>query len=44
MTGLQGIAFLNHGDQSMEMEPLVAGVIPWVVVIAVVAGLSAIVG
>jgi hypothetical protein len=44
MTGLQGLAFLNHGDESMDMEPLVAGIIPWVVVIAVVAGLSVILG
>lgn len=44
MTGLQGIAFINHADAASEMEPLWRGVLPWVVFVLVVAGLNAIFG
>lgn len=44
MTGLQGIAFMNHADSVFDMEPLWKGVVPWVVVLTVVSGLSAIFG
>lgn len=44
MTGLQGLAFMNHADTASEMEPLWKGLLPWVVVLSFVAGLSALVG
>ncbi len=42
MTGLQGIAFLNHAEEASEMEPLWMGVVPWAVVLSIVVGLNAI--
>lgn len=33
MTGLHGLAFLNHGEARMDFQPLWIGVVVWMVLI-----------
>lgn len=44
MIGVTGFAFLNHGDETMDMEPLWLGIVPWTLLLLIVAGIQAIFG
>lgn len=44
MTGLQALAFINHGDEQMDMQPLWIGILSWAGVAVIVIGISAIFG
>lgn len=44
MTGHQVLAFMNHSDDQMDMQPLWIGVLSWAAIAGVVVAISAIFG
>lgn len=42
--GNQGFAFQNHAEKTVDIEPLWAGIIPWIVLALIVTGIRALFG